>query len=515
MSYSKIIFGKVLRKTAVFAATIMVLSPAVAQEQDESGFRREIGDLRNTVGRACLSWKDKGASCQKWLDGISQAANRPAATGQDRHDAIYFRMMAAGAYGRGLLNDNQPQRAVDEYSKAFRIMDEHGKSGHAHAYMDGFEIVVGLAKAAHEAGNVGFADSGYLKAREMVQGFARQLEEGGDRVPASTKDRIIQILLAGEHAEVEWANRLSERALRAALASNRQEAMRLWVSAGQAFGHASLNVSLADKAGAPRISREGIRAWMDHALVRIAGYDQRAGDQFLLAYDTGFDNDSLAAAKGLYEESLSFHARSEKELMGTDAGFRANMGESYLGAAGRFLVGAQIGLGEVLARQGKLGEASRYFDLAKEELSPKTRRQMSERAKQGRALKKWILEEASVVKKDVSECLDAKNPTQKYLKDKVVDEKEFCKASQAAVDALFEDTPLPRFADDDLNAARLVARLVTANARWMDGSWKEAEESWEWTHEVAAGPDRKKAVPDIDVFSLHQARGWAKKNAAP
>lgn len=507
-----------MHSSAILLATLMACATAtsMAQEGALSAFDQEIKSINNRFGRLCADsseWKDDGANCQKWIDAINQAERSPQASPKNKHDAITYRMIIRRLYGDGLLRTKQPKRAVEEYGKAFVEMNEHAKSGHSHAWLDGYEILTGLAQAFQETGNIPLSDKIYGRAREVAQQLGKQMETRSEQLPPHIKKQIINVLLVGEKAEQRWAQQLSTRAAQQAIAGDMAQAGALWSEAGRSFGQAASNAALADQSGA---SRTDLSAHI-HPLIRIGGHHRLAGDQWLLAHAAGQGRDSLGLARDSYQQSQAHLQKAEAELMNTAAGFRAGLGEPDLGIVGKHLLSSQIGLGEVLVHEGKLKTAAAAFLSAQKELSPISRKEMSLRAQQGKANKRWLSNDADAdnVKKNIDECIASDHG--KYANERfMMNGKPFCEEIGQALDKVVSGMLLPRYGEHDIDGLRLQARLSTAKARWQGGSWQEAKADWEQVHAAAAADNGKRQdqIDANDKFALRQVQQWAAQHAA-
>ncbi len=434
---------------------------ALAQERPSIAFAQELSALAKTWQKDCLfsyGWKDEGASCQKWIDAIDEAAARPGASAGDKRLAISHRVSVRRHFAEGLIHHaRKPDRALQEYTKAFAEIRGLFDAGETGAFISGYEVLAGMGRALHETGDTRQSDQVFQLARTVSSKVRPPLEEASSPLHPSTRARFIQVLEESESAEKRWAEYLTERAARQAIDGDKTAAAALWVAAAQAYGQAADNLRAAVQAQASRTSWQ----LQIHPALRMAEHHRLSGDHWMLAHFAAPAASHLQSARrqyGLVQPQLD----SVKEMLIET--------QPDIGFGGVQLYASQLGLAQALALEGRTQEAAELWRGVEQALTPITRREMSVLAQQGKAGKNWLWTNPGLSE---AEC-DSK--VQLGGKDLC---KEVMPQLSEQVSQRVLDERLPRFSSKNIEAQRLHARLLSAKARWTKGDWKEAQAAWQ------------------------------------
>lgn len=434
---------------------------ASAEERPSIAFAQELNAIAKTWRKDCqfsYGWKDEGASCQNWIHAIDEAAARPETSAADKRLAANHRMSVRRHFGDGLIHHaRKPERALKEYEKAFVEMRALFDAGESSIFIGGYEVLAGMARALHETGDSGQSDQMFQLARTVSSKLHPVLSQTTPQLNPGTKARILQVLDSSEDTEVRWAEYLTERAAKQAIAGNKAAAGALWFSAAKAYAQAADNLRIAVQAQPSRTKWE----LQIHPALRMASHHRLAGDHWLLVHSVAPDDSHLRSARQQYSQ-VQPHLDSVKEqLIET---------QPDIGYGGLQLHGSQFGLALALAFEGRLQEAAEQWRSVEAGLTPITRREMSVLAQQGKATKRWLW------KASASSDVECNSQIQ-------LGGKDFCKevvpdVMDRAYDRVLEER-LPRFSDRNSDAQRLYARLLSAKARWTKGDWKAAQAAWQ------------------------------------
>lgn len=436
-------------------------SAALAQERPSIVFSQELSAMAKTWRKDCLfsfGWKDEGASCQKWIDAIDEAAARPGASAGDKRLAISHRVSVRRHFAEALIHHaRKPDRALQEYTKAFAEIRGLFDAGETGAFISGYEVLAGMARALHQTGDTRQSDQVFQLARTVSSKVRPPLQEASPPLNPGTRVRFIQVLEESESAEKRWAEYLTERAARQAIAGDKAAAAALWVAAAQAYGQAADNLRAAVQAQASRTTWQ----LQIHPALRMAEHHRLAGDHWMLAHSATPAASHLKSARLQYGQ-VQPQLDSVKEMLIES--------QPDIGFGGVQLYGSQLGLAQALALEGRTQEATELWLGVEKALTPITRREMSALAQQGKAGKAWLWKNPGLSE---AEC-DSKIQ---------LGGKDFCKDVMPEVsDQVSErvlNERLPRFSERNSEAQRLHARLLSAKARWMKGDWKEAQAAWQ------------------------------------
>lgn len=434
---------------------------ASAQERPSIAFSQELSAIAKTWRKDCLfsyGWKDEGASCQKWIDAIDEAAGRPESSAGDKRLALSHRVSVRRHYAQGLIHHaRKPARALQEYEKAFAEIRGLFDAGESSAFLSGYEVLAGMARALYETGDTRQSDQMFQLARTVSSKVRPPLEEASSQLSANNKARFIQILDESESTEQRWAEYLTERAAKQAIAGDKSAAAALWVAAAQAYGQAADNVRIAVQAQASRTH------WplQIHPSLRLAEHHRRAGDHWMLAHSVAPAASHLQSARHQYGQVQTHLDSVQDKLIES---------QPDIGFGGVQLHGSQLGLAQALALEGRTQEAIELWRQVEKALTPISRREMSVLAQQGKAGKDWLWKRPGLSEAECDSQIQLGG-------------KDFCKEVMPDVlDQVSErllDERLPRFSNQNIEAQRLHARLLSAKARWMKGDWKEAQAAWQ------------------------------------
>lgn len=468
---------------------------AQGQERPSIAFSQELGTYAKTWKKDCLfsfGWKDEGASCQKWVDAIDAAAARPESSAGDKRLAISHRVSVRRHYAEGLIHHaRKPDRALQEYEKAFAEVRSLFDAGESGAFISGYEVLAGMARALHETGDTRQSDQMYQLARVVSSKVLPLLKEASPQLSPGNKARFIQVLGESESAETRWAEYLTERAARQAIAGDQASAATLWTAAAQAYGQAAHNLRAAVQAQASRTD------WplQIHPTLRMAEHHRLAGDHWMLAHSVAPAPDHLKSARHHYGQVAPLLDTVKEKLIET---------QPDIGFAGLQLHASRLGLAQALALEGRIPEATELWLDVEKALTPITRREMSVLAQQGKATEGWLWSKPGL---SDAEC-DSRTR---------LGGKSFCKeVLPDVVDQVSErvlNERLPRFSERNSDAQRLHARLLSTKARWMKGDWEQAQAAWQRVQATVAADTtyQKTQMLANDEYQLLQARNGPKQ----
>jgi len=442
-------------------AAMLYGGSASAQERPSIAFTQELNAFAKTWRKDCLfsyGWKDEGASCQNWINALDEAAARPETSAADKRLAANHRMSVRRHFGDGLIHHaRKPERALQEYEKAFLEMRALFDAGESSIFFSGYEVLAGMARALHETGDSGQSDQMFQLARTVSSKLHPVLSQATQQLTPDAKARLIQVLDTSEDTEVRWAEYLTERAAQQALAGNKAAAGALWLSAAKAYGQAAENLRVTVQAQPARTKWE----LQIHPALRMASHHRLAGDHWLLVHSVAPADSNLRSARQQYSQVQPQLDSVKEQLFET---------QPDIGYGGLQLHGSQFGLAQALAFEGRVQEAAELWRSVEAGLTPISRRDMSVLAQQGKASKRWLWKDSA--SSDV-ECNGQIQLGGKDLCKEVLPE-----AMNHVYERVLEER-LPRFSDRNGEAQRLYARLLSAKARLTNGDWKAAHAAWQ------------------------------------